>query len=72
MAWRKSLEHAKQLSMPFEQALAHFEIGSHLPEQTTPANDNERMAHLTQARDIFTELNAAADLARVEAALAGI
>ena len=69
-AWRKSLEHAKQLSMPFEQALAHFEIGRHLPERTTLASDNERKAHLTLARDIFSELNAATELARVDKALA--
>ena len=71
-AWQKSLEHAKKLSMPYEQALAHFEMGRHLSERMTPANDDERQAHLIQARDIFTELNAASDLARVEAALAVI
>jgi len=69
-AWQKSLEHAKKLSMPYDQALAHFEIGRHITGQPARANDNKRQAHLTQARDIFSELNAASNLASVEAALA--
>ncbi|MFN8459402.1 MAG: hypothetical protein U0401_32925, partial [Anaerolineae bacterium] len=61
-AWRKSLAEAERLAMPYEQGLAHYEIGRHLP----PA-DPTRAAHLNQASVIFTELNAAFEVARVAA-----
>ncbi|MGB0385679.1 MAG: adenylate/guanylate cyclase domain-containing protein [Ardenticatenaceae bacterium] len=63
-AWRKSLEHADKVDMPYEKALAHYEIGRLLP-----VNDAKRQEHLTQAIDIFARLDAAYDLARAQEAL---
>ncbi len=56
-AWYKSLVVAERLAMPYEQGLAHYEIGRHL----TP-NDPARQAHLKRAREIFTRLEATYDL----------
>jgi class 3 adenylate cyclase/tetratricopeptide (TPR) repeat protein len=50
-AWRGSLALSEQLEMPFERALAHFEIGRHLAE-----TDAERELHLAQARAGFEAL----------------
>ena len=69
-AWRKSLEQAESLSMPYDLAFAQFEIGRHMTGQSNPATDADRQAHLEEARSIFAELNAASDLARTNAALA--
>ena len=63
-AWRKSLAHAKNLDMPYEQGLAHFEIGRHLP-----ASDTGREEHLQHAIDIFGQLDAAWDLKRAQETL---
>lgn len=60
-AWQKSLTLAEQLDMPQEQGLAHYEIGRHLP-----ANDPNRQKHLNCAVEIFTQLEAAYDLARTQ------
>ena len=60
--WRKSLAEAERLAMPYEQGLAHYEIGRH-------AAGAERQTHLIAAEAIFTQLGAAYDLARVQEAL---
>jgi hypothetical protein len=60
-AWQKSLAHAEQLAMPYEQGLAQYEIGRHLP-----LDDPARQDHLSQARDIFTKLEANYDLRRTQ------
>lgn len=60
-AWRKSLAVAERLVMPYEQALALYEIGRHLP-----AADPNRCTHLTRAAEIFHQLNAKYNLDRVE------
>jgi hypothetical protein len=57
-AWRRAVTAAEELAMPYEQALAHYELGRHL---TDPA-------HLAQAAHLFTRLGAAYDLARVPGA----
>jgi tetratricopeptide (TPR) repeat protein len=49
-AWQKGLALAMQLAMPYEQALAHYEIGRHLEE-----NDPDRQQHLGQAEEILTQ-----------------
>jgi tetratricopeptide (TPR) repeat protein len=49
--WHKSLVAARQLGMPFEEGLAHFEIGRHLAD-----TDPKRLVHLTAAVDIFRRL----------------
>jgi hypothetical protein len=47
--------------MPYEQGLAHYEIGRH-------STGAERRHHLQRASDIFIQLNATYDLARVQSA----
>src|SRR5262245_30533576 len=49
-AWQKGLTIATQLAMPYEQALAHYEIGRHLEE-----NDPDRQKHLGRAGEILTQ-----------------
>jgi len=39
--------------MPYEQGLAHYEIGRHLDP-----NDPDRAVHLDAARDLFTRVHA--------------
>lgn len=63
-AWQKSLAQAQKLAMPYDEGLAHYEIGQHLP-----TDDPSRPDHLCRARDIFHQLEAAYDLAQVEAIL---
>jgi tetratricopeptide (TPR) repeat protein len=57
--WRRSLSKAVALDMPYEEALARFEIGRHLP-----ADNRERMEHLETAEEIFERLEARYDLGR--------
>lgn len=64
-AWRAGLRHAERLSMPFEQGLAHYEIGRHLP-----AGDPARRRHLALACEAFGRLGTSRHGARAEAALA--
>ncbi|MCY1019766.1 serine/threonine-protein kinase PknK [Pyxidicoccus sp. MSG2] len=65
-AWRRCVECARELEMPYEEGRARLELGRHdLLEG--PA----RREHLLCARDIFMRLEAPDDLARVETALAG-
>ncbi len=61
--WRKSLAAADRLSMPFDQGLAHYEIGRHLEK-----DDPNRWKHLTRAGEIFDQLGAThnLDLAKQE------
>jgi tetratricopeptide (TPR) repeat protein len=54
--WRKCLRVADRLHMPYEQALAHLEIGRHLP-----ADDAARQTHLTQAGAILASLHTSVD-----------
>lgn len=63
-AWKKSLEAAERLAMPYEQGLAHYELGRHLG-----ADEPARQVHLTRACDIFTRLHAAYDLVRAQQVL---
>jgi class 3 adenylate cyclase/tetratricopeptide (TPR) repeat protein len=62
--WEKSLALAEDLEMPYEQALAHYEIGRHLND-----GDPGRKQHLEQAADIFSQLDAAWNLKRVREAM---
>jgi tetratricopeptide (TPR) repeat protein len=59
-AWRKGLAAAQKLAMPYDEALAHFEIGRH-------ASGDERRDHLDRAADIFERLGAEYDLQRAQA-----
>jgi tetratricopeptide (TPR) repeat protein len=61
-AWRKSLAAAERLAMPCEQGRAHYQIGRHLP-----VGDPAREAHLTRAGEIFADIGALYELAKVQA-----
>ena len=63
-AWQRSIAIAESLSMPYEQGLAHFEMGRHLR-----VNTDEREKHLQHAEAIFTDLDASLDLERTHRAL---
>lgn len=49
-SWQKGLGLARQLSMPYEQARTHHEIGRHLNDEA------ESKLHLQIASDIYAEL----------------
>ena len=65
-AWRKCLAIAARLGMPWEQGLAHLEIGRHLP-----AGSPERQEHLARAGEIFARTHSRFDLARTQDLLRG-
>lgn len=52
-AWRGGLAQAEALDMPYEQAIAHLEIGRHLGE-----GDPARSTHLTTGREILGRIGA--------------
>ena len=49
----EALQHAKTLKMPFDEAVASFHAGRLLP-----ADDANRVAHLSRARHIFKDIDA--------------
>jgi len=60
-AWQKSMKYARQFDMPYEQGLAHYQIGRHLQ-----AGDPRREEQLKLAAGIFSQLGAAYDLEQVQ------
>jgi hypothetical protein len=69
-AWDRSLAGARALGMPYEEGLAHFEIGRRLLEdgQQTDEGRGARQ-HLACACELFKELGANYDLNRAQAEL---
>lgn len=65
-AWEKSLGLAEQMSMPYEAARAHYEIGRHV-EVHAPA----RQIHLQKAIEMFSEMGAKYELQKARDALSG-
>jgi tetratricopeptide (TPR) repeat protein len=63
-SWEKCLALAEQFDMPYDQGLAHFEIGRHLP-----ASDPARKQHLQQAADLFAQVGSVWNLALVKPVL---
>jgi DNA-binding SARP family transcriptional activator len=61
--WQKGLKLAIALEMPYEEALAHLELGSHLSQ-----GDADRSRHLKLAEDLFKRQSAAGELALVRKA----
>jgi hypothetical protein len=61
-SWDKSLVAAQRLKMPFDAALAEYEIGRH-------AEGSERQAHLDRALESFEALGASFHVARVQSIL---
>ncbi|MCY1076528.1 serine/threonine-protein kinase [Archangium lansingense] len=64
-AWGRCVQRAVALRMPYEEGRGRFELGRHLPREAPT-----RRGQLLRARELFAELEAADDLARVEAELA--
>lgn len=62
-AWQASLAAAARLEMPYDEGLAHYELGRHLPDA-----DPGREEHLARACEIFERLGAAYELARAREA----
>ncbi len=62
--WHDALSVAQQRGLPFDQALAHYEIGRHLK-----LDDPACRQHLQQAVDIFDRLGAVHDLKKAQAVL---
>jgi hypothetical protein len=62
--WQSGLSAAEQRAIPYDQALAHYEIGRHLEH-----NDPACQQHLQHALEIFDRLGAAYDRAAVQSAL---
>jgi hypothetical protein len=58
-AWRPAIRAAGALKMPYEEGLAHLEIGWWLA-----ADHPERRVHLARACEIFAAVGARFDLAR--------
>jgi class 3 adenylate cyclase/tetratricopeptide (TPR) repeat protein len=61
-AWRKSLAAAQRLKMPYEQALAHYEIGRH-------TSGIARKNHLVYACTLFERVEATYDFGKAQRAL---
>jgi class 3 adenylate cyclase/tetratricopeptide (TPR) repeat protein len=61
-AWRRALKAAQALDMPYEQGLACYQLGRHLPQ-----GQSEREGALSQAQALFTRLGAAYHLRRLDA-----
>ena len=60
-SWREGLKIAEQLKMPYEQGLLHAELAQRL-DPRDPAHAD----HLQAARDIFANLDASANLSRLD------
>jgi tetratricopeptide (TPR) repeat protein len=64
-AWQESIDAAGRLGMRYDQALAHYEVGRHLP-----ASDPDRSTHLRHARELFQTCGAVYNLELARQALA--
>ncbi len=65
LGWRGALASAERLDMPYDQALALYELGRHLEP-----GDPSRQEHLERAARIFEEVGAEYDLAHAQLELA--
>jgi tetratricopeptide (TPR) repeat protein len=59
--WQRSAVTAQKMRMPYDEALAYYEIGRHLPE-----TDPNRQIYLQKAKAIFKQLGAAEALHYVD------
>jgi hypothetical protein len=60
-SWREGLKIAEQLEMPYEQGLLHAELAQRLA-----LGDPAQIDHLQAAREIFTQLDASANLSHLD------
>ncbi len=58
--WQRSLAAATRLGMPYDQGLAHYEMGRH-------SVGNERRRHIEQALRLFSDVGAVYDVERTRA-----
>jgi class 3 adenylate cyclase len=63
--WHKAIAAASALAMPYDEALAHYQLGRHLP-----IDDPARLDQLTLACRMFGQLGAGYDLSLAQIALA--
>jgi hypothetical protein len=55
-AWRRSLDAARRLDLPYDEAMAHLQLGRHLrPTEATPGGWG-REEHLARSRELLTAL----------------
>lgn len=64
--WQAALALAETMDMPYEQALAHYQMGRH-----ADGSDPERAMHLERAATIFSRLNTPYESELVRKALSG-
>jgi hypothetical protein len=70
-AWQRSLQAAQHLDLPYEEGLAHLELGRHLaPGRSSPVGW-DRADHLRRAHELFELLDAPVALAATDAARPG-
>jgi tetratricopeptide (TPR) repeat protein len=55
-AWSEALAAARELGFPYEEGLAHYEIGRRLADGEVAADGLERREHLDRAAEIFARL----------------
>jgi tetratricopeptide (TPR) repeat protein len=65
-AWHKSLSIGERLDSLFDQGLAHYEIGRHLPPGEFSSSGKAGIQHLEQAREIFLKIGATYYLDQVD------
>nr|MBA3534051.1 AAA family ATPase [Ardenticatenales bacterium] len=63
-AWEQSLQAAKRLAMPYEEARVHLELGRHVFLE-----EAARKRHLTEASTLFEQLGATDEVAQIRATL---
>jgi tetratricopeptide (TPR) repeat protein len=69
-AWAEALAVARRLGFPYEEGLAHYEIGRHLEEGEVAADGLGRREHLERAAEIFARLEIPYELSLARAAQA--
>jgi predicted ATPase len=60
-SWIESLNIASEMDIPYQQGLAHYEIGSHLGEGELAPDGRGAPAHLQRAYQIFAALDSVYD-----------
>jgi predicted ATPase/DNA-binding SARP family transcriptional activator len=67
-AWRRSLDTARRLDLPYDEAMAHLELGRHLRASETTPGGWGRDEHLARSRELFGALGTEPALQRASAA----
>ena len=67
-AWRRSLDSARRLDLPYDEAMAHLELGRHLRATETTPGGWGRDEHLARSRELLSALGTGPALARASAA----